>query len=71
MFEELTSTGLEIQENISQINENNENFQKSLKDGEKKLRPDNEPVKKEEDEAARKPKQVESVNPSDLNETND
>ncbi|HAX78983.1 MAG TPA: hypothetical protein DCY88_24965 [Cyanobacteria bacterium UBA11372] len=71
VFEELTSTTLEIQENISQINENNENFQKALKDGEKKLRPDNEPVKKEEDEAARKPKQVESVSPGDLNETND
>ena len=70
VFEELTSTTIEIQENIQQIEENNEKFQKALKEGEKTIRPDNDPVKNEETEAKRKPDAVPNVTPNDLNEAN-
>ncbi|HAA27408.1 MAG TPA: hypothetical protein DCE56_06625 [Cyanobacteria bacterium UBA8553] len=68
VFEELTSTTLEIQENLNEINENNEKFQKALKEGEKVIREDNQPVKQEETEATKKPKEVQSVTPNDLRE---
>ena len=69
VFEELTSTTIEIQENLNEINENNEKFQKALKEGEKTIREDNKPVKDEEVEATKKPKEVQSVTPSDLRES--
>lgn len=71
VFEELTSTTIEIQENLNEINENNEKFQKSLKEGEKTIREDNKPVKKEEDEAVKKPNEVQSVTSGDLDKASD
>lgn len=71
VFEELTSTTIEIQENLNEIDENNEKFQKSLKEGEKTIREGNKPVKKEEDEAVKKPNEVQSVTSGDLDKASD
>ena len=71
VFEELTSTTIEIQENINEINENNEKFQKALKEGEKVIRDDNAPVKAEEDTAKQKPNAVTSVTGNDLTPAED